>query len=740
MVHRHHRRWRGRLARAAGPLALSLAILGGSMLAEAANSGFVRISGGQFALNGQSFRFASTNAYFLVDAASDGSARHTDDMLQAAQALGFTVLRSWAFLDGTSAGAGLQPSAGVYDESAFRALDYVLHRADQANVRLLLALVNYWGDYGGVPQYLQWCAPGQGVNAFYTNGSCRQLYKNYVSYVLNRVNTYNGRRYRDDPTIFGWELMNEPRSTDPSGQVVTQWMAEMASFVKSIDPNHLVGTGEEGFDTTTSGYSGLSAYNNQGWLFNGGVGISFSANTALPQIDFASIHVYPDGWNLPAEAGSTWIRDHARKARQLGKPLVVGEFGYHQSPWGVLGPWLQTCEDEQVGGALIWQIICSTVCGNYGGSLSTMFPPTSEVASGMAQVAARVNGGGGTSGPVAAPEPTAPDFTLTASASPNPVAPGQAVSVTTQVTAGAAASGVHVDVEVYDAADQKVAQQVYASQSFAAGVPRSFTWSWPGAAAPGQYTVRVGVFSADWGTVLEWNSQAATVSVQSGASAPTDFTLSASVTPSAVAPNQPASIGATVKAAAPASNVVVDVELYDAGGVKVGYWIWTGQYFTAGQTRSYSWSWPGTPTPGTYTVKVGVFSADWSTLHEWNGEAASLSVTSGATLTAADLTASTSLSATRIRAGQTLTVKSSVRSKRAVSGLQIDQEIYDAAGTRVAQNVCTLTFSAGQRRTCTWRYRVQLPAGTYTVKLGLFSNDWSVRYRWYNAAGTVRVR
>jgi len=43
------------------------------------------------------------------------------------------------------------------------------------------------------------------------------------------------------------DLLNEPRCAKCAPGTVAKWYADMASYVKSLDPNHLVTTGEEGF-------------------------------------------------------------------------------------------------------------------------------------------------------------------------------------------------------------------------------------------------------------------------------------------------------------------------------------------------------------------------------------------------------------------------------------------------------------------------------------------------------------
>jgi endo-1,4-beta-mannosidase len=55
--------------------------------------------------------------------------------------------------------------------------------------------------------------------------------------------------YRDDDAIHSWDLCNEPRNKlqGASGNEIGDWVRQMAAVVKSIDPNHPVTVGTEGF-------------------------------------------------------------------------------------------------------------------------------------------------------------------------------------------------------------------------------------------------------------------------------------------------------------------------------------------------------------------------------------------------------------------------------------------------------------------------------------------------------------
>lgn len=324
-------RLRGALA-----LLLLLCVHGGHHGASAAaGGGFVRVQGTRFALNGKPFFANGFNAYWLMLFGADPAQRGkvTAALSQAAGA-GLSVGRTWAFGDGSSSGANaLQYSPGRYNENTFQGLDFVLSEARKYGIKMILSLVNSYDSFGGRKQYVQWAReqghPVGSDDEFFTNPVVKGFYKNHIKTVLTRVNTITGVAYKDDPTIMAWELMNEPRcQSDLSGRTIQSWITEMAAHVKSIDGNHLLEAGLEGFYGASSPSRG--AVNPSGYQ----LGTDFIANNQAPGIDFATVHSYPDQWLPSLDAQSqlrflgSWLDAHIADAQAvLRKPLLVAEFG-----------------------------------------------------------------------------------------------------------------------------------------------------------------------------------------------------------------------------------------------------------------------------------------------------------------------------------------------------------------------------------------------------------------------------
>jgi hypothetical protein len=363
--------------------------------------------------------------------------------------------------------------------------------------------------------------------------ACRTLFKQWIAMLLNRVNTYNGRRYKDDPTVFAWELANEPHiEGERSGTVIRAWVADVAAFIKANDPNHLVSTGEEGYDVTTQGYSSVATtYRNQSWLFNGQKGLQWTENTRDPHIDYGSIHLYPEHWNLDRNGGRAWIVDHIRIARAMGKPLVVGEFGWSADPAGAADDWLNAWDVEGGAGALFWQLMPQVAYG-LRDHFGVPYPPGSPVSDVLARFAARV-----------APEQLPPPpltFTVGAgTATPAQVTLGQTVRLSVPVTASLNSSSHLVDLGIWsEATGIRVTQVVRNDEAFLAGQARTFTvdFAVPSTLAPGVYRLSAGVFSAGWATLFTWVDSTVTFQAQAVASPAAPSALNVSP-PAGIAPS-----------------------------------------------------------------------------------------------------------------------------------------------------------------------------------------------------------
>ncbi|BFG24050.1 hypothetical protein CerSpe_103240 [Prunus speciosa] len=302
---------------------------------HASNGGaFARTEGTRFVMNGRPFYINGFNAYWMMYMASDPSSRaKVTSAFQQASRYGMNVARTWAFNDGRGTDRPLQPSPGSYNENTFKGLDFVISEAKKFGVYVILSFVNNFSDFGGRKQYVQWARDrGQPISSdddFYSNAVIKGYYKDHIKTVLTRINSITRVAYKDDPTIFAWELINEPRcQSDVSGALLQQWVTEMAAHVKSIDSEHLLEIGLEGFYGETT--PDKKQYNPGNLEF----GSDFIATNLLPQIDFATIHIYADQWlsgqSEEAQAGfvDRWVQAHIQDCNTVvKKPLLMAEFG-----------------------------------------------------------------------------------------------------------------------------------------------------------------------------------------------------------------------------------------------------------------------------------------------------------------------------------------------------------------------------------------------------------------------------
>ncbi|KAL4145171.1 hypothetical protein PRNP1_012844 [Phytophthora ramorum] len=300
-----------------------------ALTAQSASAGYVTTSGTTFQLDGSPFYVFGTNAYWASEITWSKADLATIFNTMAKSDL--TVCRTWGFADLTEAGTapynivyqlweGGKPTVNTGD-NGLGYFDLVVAAAKAAGVKLVVPFVNNWSDYGGIDVYVKQLG-GTYHDDFYTDETIKAAYKNFVKTFV--------KRYADEETIMAWQLCNECRcagsgtlkeSGNCNTTTLTDWITEMSSYIKSLDKNHLVASGSEGFMNTDS-----SVY-----LYSGPSGVDFDANLAIDSIDYGAYHAYPDSWGVDtskAESwGVQWIDDHVASGKTAGKPVVLEEYG-----------------------------------------------------------------------------------------------------------------------------------------------------------------------------------------------------------------------------------------------------------------------------------------------------------------------------------------------------------------------------------------------------------------------------
>jgi len=181
------------------------------------------------------WRFTSTARYRLPDDFE------IHDALQTVRLLGATVLRIYALsvrkASDTPDTVRHVIGPGQFNEASFQALDNVLARASEMGLRIIIPFVDNWAHWGGVAEYAGF--RGKSRDAFFTDEQVISDFQGTLEKVILRVNSVNGRAYRDDPTIYAWETGNELGSPDP-------WVTRIARFIKQLDPKHALIDGTYG--------------------------------------------------------------------------------------------------------------------------------------------------------------------------------------------------------------------------------------------------------------------------------------------------------------------------------------------------------------------------------------------------------------------------------------------------------------------------------------------------------------
>ncbi|MBB4659947.1 glycoside hydrolase 5 family protein [Parvularcula dongshanensis] len=315
-----------------------------------ADPGFVEVDDMSFIRDGEAYPYVGVNMWYAAYLGADapyGDRERLGRELDRLKALGVTNLRILGASETSPFGKSLKVTfrdeSGDYDETLLEGLDTALAEIGERGMTAVIYLNNFWEWSGGMGTYLSYVNGGEYIDLgdpaypwpafpnfvadFYSNDEANALFRDYAEAVVTRTNSVTGTPYVDDPAIMAWQLANEPRPDPDAAQGNAEmaafhaWIDETARFIKSLDRNHLVSTGNEG----------MMGCNGSAFCFTG-------AHDG-DAIDYATFHMWPRNWSWfdPMDADGTidgamaqvgaYIDQHIALAEELGKPIVLEEFG-----------------------------------------------------------------------------------------------------------------------------------------------------------------------------------------------------------------------------------------------------------------------------------------------------------------------------------------------------------------------------------------------------------------------------
>lgn len=308
-------------------------------------SAFVKQNNGQFEINGKPYYFIGTNYWYGAILGSTGQGGNRERLLKELDFMKSNGINNLRVLVGADGPAGqavkvmptLQTAPGVYNDTIFDGLDYLLAEMGKRNMYAVLYINNSWEWSGGYGQYLNWAGKGdvpekgvhdwpvfvKHVSQYADCDTCHTLFLDHVKHVLSRTNRYTGKKYTDDTAIMSWQVGNEPRAFSDEGKPgFVKWLKEATAHIRSLDNNHLISIGNEGYMGTENDMELYETIHTD------------------PNVDYMTIHIWPKNWSwidiskIPQSVDTAiiradqYIKDHLVIAEKLKKPVTIEEFGY----------------------------------------------------------------------------------------------------------------------------------------------------------------------------------------------------------------------------------------------------------------------------------------------------------------------------------------------------------------------------------------------------------------------------
>jgi len=301
---------------------LALAIFTG-LLISPANAQFIQSFGDTLTLNGAPFRCAGTNIYWLgldenVGSISYPTEFRIDDALDTAKEMGAILVRAHTLGVSTGNKLSLEPMLNVFNDDAFKTIDYAIAAASKRGIHLLIPLTDeYHYFHGGKHNFTDWEKVNE--DQFYTNAAVIADFEAYISHLLNHVSAITGIALKDDPAIMAWETGNEIHPP-------TSWTRTISAYIKSVDRNHLVLDGRYGVDPGA---------------------------LSIPTVDLVGTHFYIASYRMMAEALRKEVALTAGK-----KAFIVGEFAWNaRDNDGDLNSFLaEARKNKGVAGVAYWSL------------------------------------------------------------------------------------------------------------------------------------------------------------------------------------------------------------------------------------------------------------------------------------------------------------------------------------------------------------------------------------------------